>query len=88
MLSTMSKAQQTSSNQDNKELPEEEQLDFNNPDYQFIPPAHHKWIQQGPYLVCRSCELQHAVPIGMKKVLMGFDDKGEPIIKSRSEVGL
>lgn len=60
--------------------PQEETLDFTKPDYQFIPKGNHEWRQRGPYLVCVSCELQHAVYIGMEKRLVGFD-QGRPIIK-------
>lgn len=40
--------------------------------------AGHEWRQQGPYLVCQSCELNHSVYIGMKKMLTGFSDEGKP----------
>lgn len=56
------------------------------PDYTFIPKEHHDWRQQGPYIICKSCEIQHAIFIGMDKVLMGFDKKGKPIIKKRKEI--
>ena len=61
----------------------EETLDFNKPDFTFIPGDYHDWRQQGPYLVCKSCEVTHAVYIGMAKLLTGFNKKGEPIIKKR-----
>ncbi len=41
----------------------------------------HKWIQQGPYLICQSCELKHAVYIGVEKHLLGYDKEGKPVIK-------
>lgn len=84
----MSKEPQKSLSQDKQIESFEEVKDFNNPDFEFIPKSQHKWVQQGPYLICRSCDLQHAVPIGMERVLMGFKDNGDPIIKKRSEVGL
>lgn len=60
-----------------------EKLDFSKPDFEFIPKGNHEFRQQGPYLICYSCELQHAVWIGMEKMMMGIDDKGQPILKSR-----
>lgn len=39
--------------------------------------------QRGPYLVCISCQIQHAVWIGMDKIMTGEDDDGKPILKSR-----
>ena len=66
-----------------KNEPEEEVLDFTKPDYTFIPKEYHDWRQQGPYLVCKSCEIQHAVHIGMQKILVGFNEKGQPILKKR-----
>lgn len=41
----------------------------------------HRWIQQGPYLVCQSCELKHAVYIGMDKQLIGFDENNKPLFR-------
>lgn len=65
---------------------EELLLDFNKPDFTFIPSARHRWKQQGPYLVCTSCELQHAVYIGMDKIMVGEDEDGKPILKNRSKL--
>lgn len=62
---------------------EEEVLDFNKPDYEFIPGSYHQWRQQGPYLMCKSCEITHGVYIGMDKVLTGFDEENQPILKKR-----
>jgi hypothetical protein len=62
---------------------ESEELDFNNPDYSFIPPDRHQWRQQGPYLICHSCELQHAIYIGMEKIMVGEDEEGNPILVKR-----
>jgi len=64
----------------------EEVLDFNKPSFAFIPKGNHKWRQQGPYLVCKSCELQHAVFIGMDKVMVGMNKDGKPILKSRKSI--
>jgi len=65
-----------------------EELDFNNPTYSFIPSGYHEYYQQGYYLVCKSCELSHAIYIGSEKVMVGKDKKGNPILKKRKEVGL
>lgn len=62
---------------------ETEVLDFNKPDFSFIPKGSHEWRQQGYYLVCKSCDLEHAVWIGSKKILTGINEKGEPILKGR-----
>jgi len=43
--------------------------------------AGHQWVQQGPYLVCKSCPIEHAVYIGMKRRLVGYKKNGEPILK-------
>ena len=60
-----------------------EQLDFNKPDFVFIPNDHHEWRQQGPYLVCKSCEIEHATYIGMEKILVGLNEDGQPILENR-----
>lgn len=54
-------------------------------EYEFIPSGLCKYKQRGPYLICTSCEVQHAVWIGMEKILVGEDENGKPIVKSRSE---
>jgi len=71
-----------SKNQDNKDV-DSEILDFNNPLYSFVPPGMHDWRQQGFYLVCKSCELQHAVFIGPDKLLAGMNKDGAPILRKR-----
>jgi len=58
-----------------------ETLDFNKPSFVFNPNENHEWRQKGPYLVCKSCELEHAIWIGMKKQMVGINDKGQPILK-------
>lgn len=68
---------------DQTEQSNEESLDFSKPDYDFKPNQYHEWRQAGPYLVCKSCEVQHSTYIGMKKLLTGFNDKGQPILKRR-----
>lgn len=55
-------------------------------EYEFIPAGLCKWRQRGPFIVCTSCELQHALHIGMDKIMVGEDENGKPIIKSRSEL--
>lgn len=40
----------------------------------------HKWRQRGVWVVCISCESEHAIHIGVKKMLRGIDDGGNPII--------
>ena len=39
----------------------------------------HRWVQQGPYLVCKSCSLTHSVYIGNDKRLT-YED-GKPVVK-------
>ena len=41
----------------------------------------HDWVQQGPYLVCRSCPLRHTTYIGVNKRYFGKDEKGLPILR-------
>jgi hypothetical protein len=60
-----------------------EVLDFNRPDFEFKPKENHNWIQQGPYLVCKSCEIEHATYIGMGKIMVGLNDQGQPLFKRR-----
>jgi hypothetical protein len=82
-------------NQNNQEISEEkpeeivideEELNFDKPDFSYIPPARHQWRQQGPYLICKSCELEHAIFIGIDKLMVGETEEGEPILKSRAEL--
>lgn len=61
----------------------EEVLDFTKPDFTFLPKGYHLYRQRGPYLVCTSCEVQHAVWIGVDKILVGFNEKNEPIIQEK-----
>ena len=65
------------------EKPDQEELNFNIPDYKFVPNEQHEWRQQGPYLVCKSCEIQHAMYIGMKRILTGLKEDGTPILRDR-----
>lgn len=63
---------------------ESEDLVFT-PDFQFFPQGRHVYRQQGPYLVCRSCELHHAIYVGMEHIMVGEED-GKPILRRRSEL--
>ena len=65
---------------------ERETLDFNKPNFEFQPNEAHEWRQQGPYLICKGCELTHAVYIGVGKMMVGTDKKGKPILKSKRSV--
>jgi len=67
---------------------EEEVLDFTKPSFTFKPSGYHSYCQQGYYLVCKSCEIQHAVWIGVEKIMVGVTEKGEPILKKRVSVNL
>lgn len=45
---------------------------------------HHTPRQEGPYLVCTSCHHKHTLKyIGTNKLLTGFTQEGEPILKNR-----
>lgn len=55
-------------------------------EYEFIPSGLCKFRQRGPFLVCTSCEIQHANWIGMDKIMVGEDENGKPVFKSRSEL--
>lgn len=70
------------SNEEQEPLSEE--VNFDKPDFEFKPKEHHDWRQQGPYLICKSCDIEHAAWIGMDKILSGLNDKGQPILKNRS----
>lgn len=62
---------------------EKEIINTNEPLFAFEPGlTGHQWRQQGPYIVCKSCELVHALRIGMNKQLIGIDEEGMPILKS------
>jgi hypothetical protein len=70
-------------NEDNENETITEILDFTKPAYEFKPKEHHDWRQRGPYLVCKSCEIEHASYIGMEKILVGLNEEGQPILKKR-----
>lgn len=48
-----------------------------------VKESKHEWRQRGVYLVCISCEQEHAVHIGTEKILVGVDDGGKPILDNR-----
>lgn len=60
-----------------------ENLDFTKPDFEFKPKEVHDWRQRGFYLVCKSCEIEHATYIGSEKLLIGLNPDGQPIFKRR-----
>lgn len=66
-----------------EENSEGEVLNFNNPSFSFVPKGYHEWRQRGPYAVCTSCELEHAIYVGMDKLLIGIDEQGQPILKRK-----
>lgn len=71
--------------EEQNEIKEEVELhDLSKPDFKFVPKGYHEWKQMGPYCVCKSCELEHGIFIGINKHLIGIGDKGEPILESVS----
>lgn len=70
-----------------KEDERQEESNLNHPDFEFKPGTVHNWRQQGYYIVCISCELQHALWVGENKILIGLDENG-PLFKTRQELGL
>jgi hypothetical protein len=64
---------------------EETPYDFSNPEFVFTPKGIHQWKAEGIYLVCRSCEIEHAMYIGPNKMFVGLDDDGKPILIDRDE---
>lgn len=54
-------------------------------EYEFIPAGLCRWRQRGIYVVCTSCELQHAVYIGIDRMMIGEKEDGSPLLVSRSE---
>lgn len=59
-----------------------ETADLSKPAFTFIPKGRHTYRQEGPYLICRSCELHHAIWIGVNKQMVGEDKEGTPILKT------
>jgi hypothetical protein len=66
---------------------ESEILNFDKPDFVFIP-KNHQWHQEGYYLICRGCPIDHGVYIGSEKMIVGAKEDGTPILKSRKELGM
>lgn len=79
---TLSRSQVDKTNGEVKEKAESELLNFDNGE-KFIPKGNCEYRQQGPYLICYSCPLQHAVWIGMNKMMIGISKDGMPILKKR-----
>ncbi len=50
-----------------------------------LPARGHRWLQQGPFLICKSCPIEHSIFIGVNKRLVGYTDDNEPILKSIDE---
>lgn len=75
-------------NENNIEEAETQPIDFTKPDFVFLPKGNHSYKQQGYYLVCKSCEIQHATFIGPNKIMVGVKENGEPIIKTRKELNM
>lgn len=44
-----------------------------------------QYRQRGPYIVCVSCEVQHAIYIGMDKLMVSEDSQGNPIFEKRNK---
>ena len=82
----MRKRQQTSEFDVEEAIIEPETKLFNSQDYQTFPQGNHVWRQQGPYIICKECPLHHAIYVGMERLLVGIDDKGNPILKNRSVI--
>lgn len=64
----------------------EEQIEEIRSEAQRKAKGYHKWVQKGNYIVCKSCDNRHAFEIGMKKLMVGVDEKGNPILKDKHEV--
>lgn len=63
--------------------PEGEDLDFTKPNFVFRPNDTHSWRQRGPYLICRTCDLEHAIWVGMDQLMAGVKENGEPILQKK-----
>lgn len=66
----------------------EEELNFNKPDFVFIPKGSHQWNQKGYYLICTTCEIEHGTWIGQDKMMIGVKKDGQPILKDRRELNM
>ena len=83
----MQEEQQTNEEPEEDYQPIIEEKDLDKPDYIFLPKGNHLWRQEGPYIICKSCELVHAVYVGMEKILIGIEE-GKPIFKTRKELNI
>lgn len=83
----MQEEQQTNEEPKEDYQPIIEEKDLDKPDFIFLPKGNHLWRQEGPYIVCKSCELVHAAFVGMEKVLVGFKEE-KPIFKTRKELNI
>ncbi len=54
-------------------------------EFEFTPTGLCHYKQRGIYLVCVSCEVQHAVFIGIDRFYVGDDESGKPILVDRNE---
>lgn len=63
-----------------------EETIFNKEDVIYFPSGRHIWRQQGPYCVCKECELGHAVFIGIDKEMYGEDENGKPMLRDRVSI--
>lgn len=68
--------------EEHKEVQPEERI-FTKEETQLFPPGRHIWRQQGPYIVCRGCELHHGIYVGMDNIMVGEDENGKPILRAR-----
>lgn len=73
-------------NEEEKDVSESETIDFSKPNFIFVPQGNHDWRQRGPYIVCVSCEIEHASWIGMEKMLVGIDKESQPIFKNKKDL--
>lgn len=51
--------------------------------FKYLPKGRHTWRQQGFYLVCKSCDLSHAIFIGPNQIMVGEKEDGQPILKKK-----
>lgn len=77
-------SEKTEKSNQSKEIPSEA-LEWK-PDYSFIPKGRHTYRQHGPYLICKSCQLEHAIYVGIEQIMIGENEEGEPILEKRSVV--
>lgn len=79
----MPKAQE---NQNENQEPQEQVIELGEQmqkDFVFVPSGTHRWRQRGPYIVCLSCEIQHAIYIGMERAMIGENADSTPILAKR-----